>query len=267
MFSHLLVALDGSEPAQRALARTIEMAKLTGATLRAVSVVEDLPHVVSRSQEIAEDIDEGTIHFRRIQDDARARARRSDVELGVEILRGQKTKTLVEAASANETDLLVVGSAGHSGPFARFLGGTTAQLVAHAPTSVLVVRPRDSGRRFKQILVAVDGSTNSRTAVDVAVQMAQSFSGTLRALFVAAPGTDMSAVEQVRTFVAGAGVENALVVTRGHPVGAILEFADDLDADLIILGAVGLDHRRPVEIGGTSHRVADHSQRSVLVVR
>jgi nucleotide-binding universal stress UspA family protein len=267
MFHHLLVALDGSESAQKALARAIEMSRITGATLGVVSVVEDLPHMASRDHDTTADLDSESAHFRNMHEDAKARARRDEVELTAEIRRGPKTNTLIEAVRSFGTDLLVVGSAGHSGPFARFLGGTTAQLVAHAPTSVLVVRPHEWGRRFNRLLVAVDGSESSRGALRVADKLRTAFSGTLNVLLAVAAANEAATIEEVRNLVAGCGIREDLSVTRGHPVQAILEYADDMDADLVVLGAVGLDHRRPVEIGGTSHRVADLSQRSVLIVR
>ncbi|GEM_PF-552766 len=267
MFGHLLVALDGSQSAQKALVRAIEMARITGTTLDVVSVVEDLPHKASRDHDAGVDLDGEGARFRRIHEEAKALAGRSEVRLTSEIRRGPKTKTLIEAARETGADLLVVGSAGHSGPFARFLGGTTAQLVAHAPTSVLVVRPHEWGRRFNRVLAAVDGSESSRSALCVADELRIAFSGTLNVVLAVAAADNATTIEEVRALVADCGIHEDLAVTRGHPVQAILEFADDMDADLVVLGAVGLDHRHPVEIGGTSHRVADLSQRSVLVVR
>lgn len=60
------------------------------------------------------------------------------VEVLEEIRQGNPGGALVEAA--READLLVVGARGHGGFGGLLLGSVSAQVVRHAPCSVLVVR-------------------------------------------------------------------------------------------------------------------------------
>jgi nucleotide-binding universal stress UspA family protein len=55
-----------------------------------------------------------------------------------------------------------------------------------------------------------------------------------------------------------------LVVRRGQPWRSILELGDEIDADLIVIGAHGF-HSDPT-LGSTAAKVANHARRSVLVV-
>jgi nucleotide-binding universal stress UspA family protein len=54
-------------------------------------------------------------------------------------------------------------------------------------------------------------------------------------------------------------------VRRGQPWRCILELGDELDAELIVVGAHGF-HLDPT-LGSTASKVVNHARRNVLVVR
>lgn len=51
-----------------------------------------------------------------------------------------------------------------------------------------------------------------------------------------------------------------------HPAAAILDVADDVDADLIVLGTRGLGRIERFVRGSVSARVADHARTSLMLV-
>jgi nucleotide-binding universal stress UspA family protein len=59
------------------------------------------------------------------------------------VLRGDPREALVDAARNEGADLLVVGSHGRTGLAKLLMGSVAAHVVAHAPCSVLVVKPGD----------------------------------------------------------------------------------------------------------------------------
>ena len=61
-------------------------------------------------------------------------------------------------------------------------------------------------------------------------------------------------------------VDNTIVVT-GHPVDQIVRRAEDIHADLIIIGSHGRGGLADVTLGSTSRRVLRRCARPVLVVR
>ncbi len=150
----ILVAVDGSEEADRALEHAIDLAKLWGAELLIVYAIGD---VVSGSMSAAI-LEKGYGRApvaKSFYEEARAAAEEW-IELlvgkarlaGVERARGevlQKTgKSTVElitsCAKDNEIDLIVMGTKGR-GAFKRLLLGSVANgVLNHAPCSVLVVR-------------------------------------------------------------------------------------------------------------------------------
>jgi nucleotide-binding universal stress UspA family protein len=65
----------------------------------------------------------------------------SPVEVRAELHEGQPAAVLIRLAQ--DADLVVVGSRGRGGFAALLLGSVSAQVVRHAPCSVVVIRPAD----------------------------------------------------------------------------------------------------------------------------
>ena len=60
---------------------------------------------------------------------------------------------------------------------------------------------------------------------------------------------------------------NRIIVETGHPVGGIITTADNIGADLIVMGSHGQGMLEQVMIGSTSRRVLRRCKKPVLVVR
>lgn len=61
-------------------------------------------------------------------------------------------------------------------------------------------------------------------------------------------------------------VENT-IVTTGHPVEKILEYAETTDCDMIVMGSHGQGMLSEVMLGSTSRRVLRRCRKPVLVIR
>ncbi|HTE83743.1 MAG TPA: universal stress protein [Dehalococcoidia bacterium] len=140
MFTRILVCLDGSDGAKRALAAAVRMATEQGAELLGVSVEEGLPHYAAMVGEVEEAKLQANEYFARVQQEAYDQAKLAGVELRTVTLVGHAAQRIVELASAERSDLLVLGHSGHTGIWGQFLGTTADKIVRHAPCSVLVVR-------------------------------------------------------------------------------------------------------------------------------
>ncbi len=134
MFRHILVGLDGSDAAQRALQRAIELAKHDGGELTALSVEERLPAYAASVGEVAETKREMDAYFQKIQDAARQAAQEQKVALRTLIAAGHAVDTLVRYAREGGFDLIVLGSG------RRGMGSAADRVAEQAPCSVLIVR-------------------------------------------------------------------------------------------------------------------------------
>jgi nucleotide-binding universal stress UspA family protein len=129
------------------------------------------------------------------------------------------------------------------------------------------------------ILVAIDGSPAASDALDVAIELAREPGVRLTALsvrvmlvrgvVVTAPDEPeaTSVLADAARRAAATGVELATVTRAGDPREEILATAEELGADLVVLGSRGLGELRPALLGSVSRAVVARSRRPVVVVR
>ncbi len=143
---------------------------------------------------------------------------------------------------------------------------------------------------FKQILVPIDGSATASVAVSKALGLAQAFGSTVTAIYVIDPypftgvGTEFAygqdqylaaAKAEANTSLAAAlatlktaGVNAGTLVVEGHSVHrAILDTAESLGSDLIVMGSHGRRGLEKLVLGSVTQRVLGNSHLPVLVVR
>jgi nucleotide-binding universal stress UspA family protein len=143
---------------------------------------------------------------------------------------------------------------------------------------------------FKHILVPVDGSSTSMAAVDKAAGLAKAFGAKVSAIFVIDPypftgvGADFAygqdqylaaakaeagaAIEAVRARLQQAGVTADVQTVESHAIWrGILETADELGADLIVMGSHGRRGLERLVLGSVAQSVLSHTKVNTLVVR
>lgn len=146
MFKHILLATDGSAIAERAAAFAVDLARVHGAKLTALYVVDPYPFIgigesnphgfqayMSAAQECA-----AHAHAR-----IKALCETEGAAVQVTPLTVEDAaayRGIVDAASSESADLVVVGSHGRTGLSRVILGSVAARVVAEAPVPVLVVR-------------------------------------------------------------------------------------------------------------------------------
>ena len=138
-FDRILVEIDGSQGAQRALAKAIELAELTGATLTALAVEGPLPAYAATIGEVDEVRRQKDRYYSGVVEAARADAEAAGVEIDVELRPGHAAELITSFARDRGADLIVVGHRGHV--LGDYLLGSTADRVAHrAHCPVIIVK-------------------------------------------------------------------------------------------------------------------------------
>jgi nucleotide-binding universal stress UspA family protein len=138
-FDRILVAIDGSAGGYHALAKAIELAQVTDATLLGLTVEGRLPAYAATIGEVDEAKREKDAYFAKVADIARAQAEEHGVELEMEIRAGHAAELIVTHAEKVDADLIVVGHKGHF--LQDYLLGSTADRVAHhARVPVMIVK-------------------------------------------------------------------------------------------------------------------------------
>jgi len=142
MFKSIVVGTNGTETADKAVSRAVELAKLTGAALHVVSAYEPAPARVGGSRPPAEAA-EWTIspHFKvdAVLDRATDIARADGIDIEVHGPKGDAAGAILGAAEEYDADLIVLGSKGMQG--ARRVLGSVPNTVSHrASCDVLIVQ-------------------------------------------------------------------------------------------------------------------------------
>lgn len=140
MFRKILVAIDGSEGANKALRAAIDVAKHYEADLHSISIEEHLPHYAATVGEVVEAKQEAADYFRRVVQAAEQAATAAGVRLTAHVMPGHEVEAIVLFVKDRGFDLLVIGFMGHSRIYERIWGGTSQNLTRLAPCSVLVVK-------------------------------------------------------------------------------------------------------------------------------
>lgn len=146
MYERILVPVDGSPTSNAGLREAVRVAKLTGAQIRLIHVVDDMPFVMSAEGYAAITADVLNL-VREAGEGILAAARDSVKAAGVAVdtvlkdsLSGRLCDLVSEEARTWKADLIVLGTHGRRGVGRLLLGSDAEQVLRQAPVSVLLVR-------------------------------------------------------------------------------------------------------------------------------
>jgi nucleotide-binding universal stress UspA family protein len=139
---------------------------------------------------------------------------------------------------------------------------------------------------MKKILVAHDGSKLSDKALKKAVEVAVVLNSSLTVLSVipelyltelsdldrqrimnALTEETKTAMEKVRISLSGKTIESKTIVRQGPPAEKILETAQKMKVDLLVVGSHGRHGAKKFLLGSVSSKVVDYATCPVLVVK
>ena len=139
MFCKILHANDGSEPAFRAFAMALAVAKQNNSDLHMVSV-EEIDYMPEFIEEVREQAGTAARRFHKVLQRAGGMAEDSHVKLETHVIAGHPVRDIVELAKELEVELLVIGATGHSALYDRLIGSRADRIVQLAHCPVLVVK-------------------------------------------------------------------------------------------------------------------------------
>jgi nucleotide-binding universal stress UspA family protein len=144
---------------------------------------------------------------------------------------------------------------------------------------------------FKSVVVGTDGSDTATQAVRQAVDLAKAVGATLELVsayepvpaqrlqqerrdapkdmqWAINPKEDVEATLQAAAAVASeAGVSASIYARQGDPADAILDVAEEQEADLIVVGNKGMTGAKRFLLGSVPNKVSHHAPCSVMIIR
>ncbi|MCH9818774.1 MAG: universal stress protein [Burkholderiaceae bacterium] len=144
MFTSILIPTDGSEKAVIAASKAVELAKEQGAKLTAVVVIDPFPYIglgEASAFGLQAYLSEAQAMATQSLDGVRAMAEAAGVPFMAETIeRSAVFEGILDAATEQGCDLIVMGSHGRSGVKALILGSETQKVLTHSRIPVLVIK-------------------------------------------------------------------------------------------------------------------------------
>ena len=287
--TRILFASDGSEDSELATTTAVGLAKITGSKLHVLHVAPAFPDYFEPSDpEPGPTEREG----RRILDEQVKKIENVGGAVAQSHLRmGGAAEEVIDLSEELETGLIVLGSRGRGRIRRALMGSVSDSVVRHAHCPVMVVRWKPVSFPAK-ILLATDGSEEAALAAQSAADLAARTASELhvthvgKALsqggFVAGVNVgplptgsqellDKEAKELLQAQLermreAGASVTEAHLMS-GRADEEIIVRAEQVGADLVVVGSRGLGGVRRALMGSVSDSVVRHAHCPVLVVR
>jgi nucleotide-binding universal stress UspA family protein len=268
MLNRILVATDGSDYSAGAIRTGVALAKSRSARLIGLSIALYNP--------------EYSTLVPNLQEEAEKRAREA-LKSFIEAAGGGAEATtreafdpsagIVEGARENSADIIVMGRRGKRGLARMMVGDATAKVIGHASCPVLVA-PRSAHLWEKRILLATDGSQYSEAAAGAAAHLARQAGLPVTVVSVTTVSHSDARRREAEQAVAarvewlkGMGLQAEGRVAEGRPDEAIVKLAEDVGADLIVMGSHGRTGLSKILLGSVAERVIGQADCAVLVVK
>lgn len=282
--SRLLFPTDLSSRADAAMSHAVFMAKLYGADLYVLHVVED------------EGEDEDELLRAQQEIEARIASIRADIDgpsvIKVDVRRGEAAAPVVcDYAEEVAIDLIVISTHGRRGVRRMFLGSVAEEIIRAAPCHVYTIRFDDelpAPRPPRRIVVPIDfsefGARTLRAARRIAVDEGEYH--LIHAVEeVVPPGVygleypsyhelsaeiEKNARAEMESMVSGQigeGGTYRVVVRTGYAPSVITSYAEEIDADLIVVSSHGRSGFERWLLGSVAEQVIRTAEGAVLTVR
>ncbi len=291
MLKTILVPLDGSELAERALDPALMLARRADAQLILLSVPH-LKHLVQvdvagyglllpedsyrvSRQELADYLNEVVSEH----------IGPPDLNVKTLVKDGDEAGVIVDTATKHDTDLIVMSTHGRSGLSRWMLGSVTERVLSTAPCPVLAIRR--SGP-LSTVMITLDGSEVAEEALEPAFEIAQAFDSRVILISLVRELTsgETAYLERQETGL-GSQVElraesylqeiagrlpwpnggMKIVVEKGSAASGILDHAERAGVDLIAMATHGRTGLKRWIYGSVSEKVLRGASCSVLICR
>lgn len=195
----------------------------------------------------------------------------------IDVAAGQPIPAILSAVKKRNADFIVMGTHLRSGWRRALLGSVSDGVLHGSECPVLTVADRDgivgaTPYAITNIICAVNFTDVARESLHVAARIAEAFGTRLTIVHVLESDEVMNIAadeERVRRWVAPELQELCSyreLVVRGGAAERLLDCADDVGADLLVIGAQHKLFRDATVIGTTTERVIRFASCPVLVV-
>jgi len=296
MFENILVPLDGSRLAELALQPALDIAQKADSQITLLSIPIHkhviLPGSAGYGLPVAEaavdrSFNEEEEYLAGVRDAHQDR----QVDFQLKIMEGDVAGIIVDTATVEGIDLIVMTTHGYSGFTRWMLGSVTERVLREAPCPVLVIRSPDN---MKKAMITLDGSRLAEQALIPGVEIGRLLDCETILLRVEQQ-EKLSSVEMSFLEVASSELCQEMVqddaervsyyldcvagkfetkeyplptaVVQGKPAESILQFIEEQQIDLVSIATHGYGGLKRWAYGSVTEKILRNADCAMLVVR
>ncbi len=226
------------------------------------------------------ELNEATLHEMKTRTQQELSKQRID-KVAFDVREGNPLEQLLQTAEQTHADLVIVGQSGASSNH-----GILARNLARKTNCSALIVPEKSKLRLRRILVPIDFSVHSVEAFKIAVginkQLAEPAeivclniyeTPSLAAVYIGKRTEELREIvekdrmESFKLFLENYGAEQAaniktkLIENRVGDIGTyIMDYADEIDADMIVIGAKGHSRVERLLLGSVTERLLSENE-------
>ena len=294
MLNHILVPLDGSAIAEKALPYARALGKTLKVPITLITAVEPAADFFSKMTAEFDALAKKGIRNREEYLDDISRSF-SGAAIRYRVEKGRAEDVIIENAATETGTLITMATHGRSG-LGRWLIGSTVEKVVRAATDpVLVVRATQGAgsegeAALKSIIVPLDGSTLAESALSYVVELAKAFHARVTLLrsyslkqIIFRPEEfhpDLDELKGGLRWEAAAYLDKKVAelksrglfdvlcsVSEGDAAEAIIEMGKETPNTLIVMSAHSGSKVKHWVLGSVTEKVLRHATNSVLTIR
>ena len=289
-YKRILVPLDGSKLAERALVPAMVIAESMAAEVHCLQIVTGSALTIDPSlnqRVVRARTQAANIYLQSLP------SRFSETKVRIEVATdvGPAAKSITDYAKRNDVDLIVMSSHGRSGHKRWVYGNVAIKILRRAPCDTLMVRPLTDVKLFSKnrVLVPLDGSRRAERALRPALALATAWDMDVLLLYVILPVNvelepssirymfdDIEAEARADAKIYLQGLKATLIpvhrsvsvaTVTGTPAAAIIDYAVEQQADLIAMSSHGRTGAELWIMGSVSEKVLRGANCATLIVR
>ena len=283
-YQRVLVPLDSSRLAERALPYAKAVALNTGSELILFTVIPDSSEKLDRPMKAYMDINAKTLMSQ-------------GMKVNTAIACGSAADEIIKFADKNKVDLIIISTHGHSGIRRWMLGSIALKLLHGTCVPVLLVKSRadkTSKVEFQKILVPLDGSSFSEASIPHVKKLTEGSSGEVILLRVSEPPAipadrpptikpsweeyrnilmaeiqqqSLEYLQKVKVELEKSGATVSTQAILGEAIKGILQVAQKENVNLIAMTSHGRTGISRWVYGSVTTRIVEESLQPVLLIR
>lgn len=169
-------------------------------------------------------------------------------------------------------DLVVMGSKGSSGLEELLIGSNTEKVVRHATCPVITIKDKRDPAKIKKIVFASDFQESSKKVVSKLKKLQEVLQAELYLVKITTPSlfeNSRESLKKIHAFISENELQNVSVevFNSSSEEEGIVEYAQDIDADMIALATHGRTGFLHLLSGSIAEDVVNHALRPVWTMK